>query len=56
MSKTLTYQDHIKQCVKWREEATNDAARDVWRKMEAYWRERAASQTTRSEVSVVDSA
>jgi hypothetical protein len=35
------YQERISECARWAEKAANDRAREVWKEMERFWRQRA---------------
>ena len=35
------YQERISECARWAEKAANDQAKEVWKEMERFWRQRA---------------
>jgi hypothetical protein len=35
------YQERISTCAQWAERASNDRAKEVWKEMERFWRQRA---------------
>jgi hypothetical protein len=44
--KVLDYQKRAEECASWAQSAVNVQARDVFAKMEAYWRKRAKMEQT----------
>jgi hypothetical protein len=35
------YQQRINECAQWAENAANDQAKEIWKEMERFWRQRA---------------
>lgn len=47
---TFDYRERISECHRWAEKAANDQARELWKEMERFWRERAIVTRVRSEM------
>ena len=46
---TFDYRERISECQQWAERAANDQAKELWKEMERFWRERATVTRLRSE-------
>ncbi|MPZ38614.1 MAG: hypothetical protein GEU95_11190 [Rhizobiales bacterium] len=49
---TFDYQERISECAQWAEKAANDQAREIWKEMERFWRQRAICSYLKSETSL----
>jgi hypothetical protein len=45
------YRERIGECAQWAEKAANDQAKELWKEMERFWRQRAICAHLRSETS-----
>jgi hypothetical protein len=48
---TFDYQERIRECAQWAEQAANDQAKVLWKEMERFWRQRAIGSFLRSDIS-----
>jgi hypothetical protein len=48
---TFDYQERVRECAQWAEQAANDQAKVLWKEMERFWRQRAIGSFLRSDIS-----